>query len=158
MPTRAALEIAANRDLDLVKVQGNATPPVCKLMDFGKFRFEQSKKEKEFKKNSKVGETKELWLTPGTGEHDFETKLKIGRTFLVKGDKLKVTVKFKGRQMAHQDLGHNLLKKFADACADIAVVSDNGKMDNRRLSMLLMPKASNRAEQSTTNNVQKKGE
>jgi len=140
MPLKSALEIAVNRDLDLVKVQGNIVPPVCKLMDYGKFRFEQAKRDKEVKKNQKVSETKELWLSPSTGQHDFDTKLRTGRSFLQDGDRLKVTVKFKGREMAHQELGRNLLRKYSAACEDLAQVASESKMDGRRMSMLLAPK------------------
>jgi translation initiation factor IF-3 len=141
MPLRAALEIAANRDLDLVKVQANATPPVCKLMDYGKFKFEQSKRDKEVKKNQKITETKEIRLSPGIGQHDFDTKLKNARSFLDEGDRVKVGVRFRGREMAHTDLGSDLLKRFAAGCEDIAAVSAAAKLDGRQMIMILSPKS-----------------
>jgi len=141
MPIRAALEIAANRDLDLVKVQANAVPPVCKLMDYGKFRFEQAKREKEVKKNQKITETKELRLSPGIGKHDFDTKLNNARGFLENGDRVKVGVRFRGREMAHTDLGSDLLKRFAAECEDLATVSAPAKLDGRQMIMILSPKS-----------------
>jgi translation initiation factor IF-3 len=157
MPIRSALDIAANRDLDLVKVQPNAAPPVCKLMDYGKFRFEQSKKEKEFKKNQHVTETKEIRLSPGIGTHDFDTKLKNGRSFLTEGDRLKVSVRFRGREMAHTDIGRELLKRFAAACEDIATVFAESKLDGRQMIMFLAPKSpSTNKQQEGTQNAQDK--
>jgi translation initiation factor IF-3 len=140
MPVKAALEIAANRDLDLVKVQANAVPPVCKLMDYGKFRFEQSKKDKEIKKNQHIAETKEVRLSPGIGVHDFETKLKSARNFLGDSDRVKVSIRFRGREMAHTDIGRELMKKFADSCNDIASVTADAKLDGRQMIMVLSPK------------------
>ena len=151
MPIRAAMDLAANRDLDLVKVQPNANPPVCKLMDYGKFKFEQSKKEKEIKKNQHVTETKEIRLSPGIGAHDYDTKLKNGRSFLEEGDRLKVNVRFRGREMAHTDIGRELLKKFAEACADVASVTSESKLDGRNMTMVLTPRAQSSKQEGTKN-------
>jgi translation initiation factor IF-3 len=101
MSAAAALEIATERDLDLVKISPNSVPPVCKIMDYGKYRFEQSKRDKETKKNQKVIEVKEIRMSPGIGLNDFNTKLKNGQKFLADGDRLKVTVRFRGREMTH---------------------------------------------------------
>jgi translation initiation factor IF-3 len=140
MPIKAALEIAANRDLDLVKVQANAVPPVCKLMDYGKFRFEQRKKDKEIKKNQHIADTKEVQLSPSIGAHDFDTKLKAARSFLGDGDRVKVSIRFHGREMAHTDIGRELMLKFAVSCSDLATVTAEAKLDGRRMIMVISPK------------------
>jgi len=122
MSTEAAMDIAVERDLDLVKIAPNSKPPVCKLMDYGKYRFEQSKREKEAKKNQHVVEIKEIRMSPGIGDNDFNTKLRSGVKFLQDGDRLKVTVRFRGRQMAHTRLGEELLTRFAEGCAEVATM------------------------------------
>ncbi|MDR2530029.1 MAG: translation initiation factor IF-3 [Oscillospiraceae bacterium] len=141
MPVRAALDIAQNRELDLVKVQPNASPPVCKLMDYGKFKFEQSKKEKEFKKNQHITETKEIRLSATIGSADFDRHVKTGRGFLADGNRLKLGIRFRGRQMAHTDIGRELLRKFAASCEDISTIASESKLDGRQMTMLLAPKA-----------------
>ena len=114
MPSEQALEIAYQRELDLVLISPQAKPPVCRIMDYGKFRFEQSKKEKEARKNQRIIEIKEIRMSPGIGENDFNTKLKNGQKFLQEGDRVKVTVRFRGREMAHTNIGEQLLVSFAD--------------------------------------------
>ena len=140
MSAQEALKIAVERELDLVKIAPGSNPPVCKVMDYGKFRFEQAKKEKEAKKNQRVIEIKEIRMSPGIGENDFNTKLKNGQKFLNDGDRVKVSVRFRGREMAHTDIGEQLLKDFAAKCADIATLDKNPKLEGRNMSMFLSPK------------------
>ena len=141
MSSAAALEIAEGKDLDLVKIAPGSNPPVCKIMDYGKFRFEQTKKEKEARKNQRIIEIKEIRMSPGIGENDFNTKLKNGQKFLLDGDRLKVTVRFRGREMAHTNIGEQLLTNFAAQCAEIATMDKNPKMEGRNMFMFLSPKA-----------------
>lgn len=140
MSVQEALKVAAEREMDLVKIAPGSTPPVCKIMDYGKFRFEQAKKEKEAKKNQRVIEIKEIRMSPGIGENDFNTKLKNGQKFLNDGDRVKVSVRFRGREMAHTEIGEQLLKDFAAKCADIATLDKNPKLEGRNMSMFLSPK------------------
>ena len=120
MTSSDALALAEEKDLDLVKIAPNAVPPVCKIMDYGKFRFEQLKKEKEAKKNQKVVEIKEIRMSPSIDTNDFNTKVKSAVKFLNDGNRVKVTVRFRGREMAHTSLGQELLKKFGADCSEIA--------------------------------------
>ena len=143
MSAAQAQRIADEQGLDLVKISPQATPPVCKLMDYGKFRFEQGKREKEAKKNQHVVEIKEIRMSPGIGENDFNTKLKNGQKFLQGGDRLKVTIRFRGREMAHTNIGEQLLRDFAAKCADIANLDKQPKLEGRNMSMFLSPKAQN---------------
>lgn len=140
MSAQEALKIAVERELDLVKIAPGSNPPVCKVMDYGKFRFEQTKKEKEAKKNQRVIEIKEIRMSPGIGENDFNTKLKNGQKFLNDGDRVKVSVRFRGREMAHTEIGEQLLKDFAAKCAEIATLDKNPKLEGRNMSMFLSPK------------------
>ena len=140
MSAQEALKIAAEREMDLVKIAPGSNPPVCKVMDYGKFRFEQTKKEKEAKKNQRVIEIMEIRMSPGIGENDFNTKLKNGQKFLNDGDRVKVSVRFRGREMAHTEIGEQLLKDFAAKCADIATLDKNPKLEGRNMSMFLSPK------------------
>src|SRR5690625_3567574 len=134
-----ASEIASKRELDLVLVAPNAKPPVCRIMDYGKYRFEQQKKEKEARKKQKVINVKEVRFTPGIGDHDFETKLKNARKFLDKGDKVKAAVRFRGRAITHKDLGREVLDRFAEEVKDIATVESKPKMEGRNMFMMLAP-------------------
>ena len=140
MSAREALEIAADRDLDLVKIAPGSNPPVCKIMDYGKFRFEQTKKEKEAKKKQRVIEIKEVRMSPGIGENDFNTKLKNAQKFLNEGDRVKVSVRFRGREMAHTDIGADLLKDFAAKCDEIATMDKAPKLEGRNMSIFLSPR------------------
>ncbi len=135
-----ALRLAYEQDLDLVKISPNAVPPVCKIMNYGKFRFEQTKKEKEAKKNQHVVEIKEIRMSPSIDTNDFNVKVKNAQKFLKDGDRVKVTVRFRGREMAHTSLGEDLLKKFGTDCAEVASVEKNPKLDGRHMSMFLSPK------------------
>ena len=141
MTSSDALALAEEKDLDLVKIAPNAVPPVCKIMDYGKFRFEQLKKEKEAKKNQKVVEIKEIRMSPGIDVGDFNTKLKNAQKFLADGNRVKVSVRFRGREMAHTDIGRDLLKKFAELCSEVATLDKAAKLEGRNMSMFLSPKA-----------------
>ena len=140
MSAAEALKIALERELDLVKIAPGSNPPVCKIMDYGKYRFEQAKKEKEAKKNQRVIEIKEIRMSPGIDTNDFNTKLKNGQKFLADGDRVKVSVRFRGREMAHTEIGAQLLKDFAEKCADIANMDKAPKLEGRNMSMFLSPK------------------
>ena len=141
MSAAQAQHIADEQGLDLVKISPQAKPPVCKLMDYGKFRFEQGKREKEARKNQHVVEIKEIRMSPGIDVGDFNTKLKNAQKFLADGNRVKVSVRFRGREMAHTDIGRDLLKKFAELCADVATMDKSAKMEGRLMSMFLSPKA-----------------
>ncbi|HEY4550744.1 MAG TPA: translation initiation factor IF-3 [Bacillus sp. (in: firmicutes)] len=135
-----ALEIAARVNLDLVLVAPNAKPPVGRIMDYGKYKFEQQKKDKEARKNQKVISIKEVRLSPGIDEHDFNTKLRNAIKFLEKGDKVKASIRFKGRAITHKEIGQRVLVRFSDACKEIATVESYPKMDGRSMFMVLAPK------------------
>ena len=140
MSAAEAQQLAYDKDLDLVKISPNAVPPVCKIMDYGKFRFEQMKKEKEAKKNQHVVEIKEVRMSPNIDTNDFNVKLKNAQKFLKEGNRVKVTVRFRGREMAHTSIGEDLLKQFGEQCADCATVEKNPKLDGRHMTMFLSPK------------------
>ena len=133
--------MAMDKELDLVKISPNATPPVCKIMDYGKFRFEQMKKEKEAKKNQRVVEVKEIRMSPNIDTNDFNVKVKNAQKFLKDGNRVKVSVRFRGREMAHTNLGEQLLKQFGEVCAEMASVDKAPKLEGRNMSMFLSPKS-----------------
>ena len=143
MSSAEAQKIADEQDLDLVMISPNAKPPVCKIMDYGKYRFEQNKKVKEAKKNQHVMDVKEIRMSPGIGENDFNTKLKNGQKFLADGDRVKVTVRFRGREMAHTNIGEKLLRDFAEKCAEVANLDKEPKLEGRHMSIFLSPKSQN---------------
>jgi len=143
MSSAEAQKIADEQDLDLVMISPNAKPPVCKIMDYGKYRFEQNKKVKEAKKNQHVMDVKEIRMSPGIGENDFNTKLKNGQKFLADGDRVKVTVRFRGREMAHTNIGEKLLRDFAAKCTDVANLDKEPKLEGRNMSIFLSPKSQN---------------
>ncbi|WP_119946084.1 translation initiation factor IF-3 [Brochothrix thermosphacta] len=138
----AALELAERANLDLVLVAPNAKPPVARIMDYGKFRFEQQKKDKEARKNQKTITQKEVRLSPTIDEHDFNTKLRNAIKFLEKGDKVKASIRFKGRAITHKEIGLEVLNRFASECAEIATVESKAKMDGRSMFLVLAPKES----------------
>ena len=140
MSAAQAQRIADEQGLDLVKISPQATPPVCKLMDYGKFRFEQGKREKEAKKNQHVVEIKEIRMSPGIDIGDFNTKLKNAQKFLADGNRVKVSVRFRGREMAHTDIGKDLLVRFAEQCAEVATLDKEPKLEGRSMSIFLSPK------------------
>ena len=143
MSAAQAQRIADEQGLDLVKISPQATPPVCKLMDYGKFRFEQGKREKEAKKNQHVVEIKEIRMSPGIDVGDFNTKLKNAQKFLADGNRVKVSVRFRGREMAHTDIGKDLLVRFAEQCAEVATLDKEPKLEGRSMSIFLSPKTGN---------------
>ncbi|WLD92329.1 translation initiation factor IF-3 [Alkalihalobacillus sp. AL-G] len=134
-----ALEIAQNANLDLVLVAPNAKPPVCRIMDYGKYRYEQQKKEKEARKNQKIITTKEVRLSPNIDEHDFNTKLRNARKFLEKGDKLKASIRFRGRAITHSELGREVLMRMAKECEDLGTIESRPKMEGRSMFLILAP-------------------
>ena len=140
MPSAEALRIADEQGLDLVKISPQATPPVCKLMNYGKFRFEQSKREKEARKNQHVVEIKEIRMSPGIDIGDFNTKLKNAQKFIADGNRVKVSVRFRGREMAHTSIGRDLLERFAEQCAETANLDKAPKLEGRMMSIFLSPK------------------
>jgi translation initiation factor IF-3 len=140
MSARDALEIAARQDLDLVKISPKAVPPVCKVMDYGRFRFEQAKKEKEIRKNQHIVEIKEVRMSPSIDSGDFNVKLRNAKKFLGEGNRVKVAVRFRGREMAHTEIGADLLKKFAEDCADVANMDKKPNLEGRHMIMFLSPK------------------
>ena len=140
MSAEAALALAEEQDLDLVKISPNAVPPVCKIMDYGKFRFDQMKKEKEAKKNQHVVEIKEVRMSPGIDTNDFNTKVRSALKFLKDGNRVKVSVRFRGREMAHTEIGKDLLDRFAEQCAEMASMEKTAKMEGRSMSIFLAAK------------------
>jgi translation initiation factor IF-3 len=135
-----ALGIARNENFDLVEIAPKAEPPVCKIMDYGKFKFEQAKKLREAKKNQNIVEIKEIKLSIGIGEHDYDFKLRNALRFLEDGDKVKVSVRFKGREMAHVDFGTALINKFANNCSDKGIVEKPPKLEGRSMSLVIASK------------------
>lgn len=135
-----ALELADVKNLDLVKIAPQAKPPVCKIMDYGKHKFELAKREKENRKNQKVVAVKEVRLSSNIDEHDFNTKVKAGIKFLQNGDKVKVSVRFRGREITHSSLGRDMLMKFKDAIEEYGSVDKGIKMEGRNMAMFITPK------------------
>lgn len=134
-----ALKLAQDANLDLVCISPNAAPPVCRIMDYGKYKYEQQRKQKEAKKNQKILVTKEIRLSPTIDSHDFETKAKHAEKFLDKGDKVKVSIRFKGRAITHTNIGKEVLEKFAERMAEFATVEAGAKLEGRSMHMLLAP-------------------
>ena len=133
------MDLADEAGLDLVEISPNATPPVCKIMDFGKFKYEQQKRESEARKKQKVIEVKEVKFRPNTDTHDYDVKMRNVFKFLENGDKVKVTLRFRGREMAHQELGRDLLHRVADDIAEIGKVDNMPKMEGRQMIMIISP-------------------
>ncbi len=132
--------MAEEQGLDLVKISPNATPPVCKIMDYSKFCYDQKKREKDARKNQKVVEIKEIRMSPSIDTNDLNTKIKAALKFLGDGNRVKVSVRFRGREMAHTNIGEKLLMDFAAACAEIATMDKNPKLEGRFMAMFLVPK------------------
>jgi translation initiation factor IF-3 len=139
VPITEALRIAQEEQTDLVEVAPQADPPVCRLMDYGKFLYEQSKKERESRKSQKQTEIKEIRLRPKTGEHDIAFKLRDARRFLQRGAKVKVRIRFRGREITHPELGRALLNRVAEELSDVAVVEQAGRMEGHTMLMVLGP-------------------
>ncbi|MBJ7449965.1 MAG: translation initiation factor IF-3 [Parachlamydiales bacterium] len=146
LPIREALSMAEDAGLDLVEVVPNSDPPVCKIIDFGKFRYNQTKKDKENKKAQHHIKVKEVKFKPNIDEHDLETKLKQARTFIEKGNKVKITCTFRGREMIHTEIGHEVMRKFCSSVEDIASPEAPLKMMGRSLSTVLAPGAKKKTE------------
>lgn len=140
LPTKEALKMAEEKELDLVAISPNAAPPVCKIMDFGKFIYEQQRKEKEAKKKQKVVDVKEIRLGATTEEHDIEIKANNAKRFLLDGDKVKVTVRFKGRQIENSHVGRKILDLFVEKVGDIFIVEKPARQEGRNMIMILAPK------------------
>lgn len=136
-----ALEKAYSRDLDLVLVAPGSTPPVCKIMDYGKYRFEQAKREKEARKNQKTIEIKEIRLGLSIDKHDFETKGNHANKFLKDGNKVKVSIRFRGREMGHPEIGYDTMTRFAEYCAEFSNIEKPAKLEGRNMLMFLAPKS-----------------
>ena len=142
MSAKDALHLAEEKDLDLVKIAPTAVPPVCRIMDYGKFRFEQSKREKEARKNQHVVELKEVRLGLNTDIGDFNTKVRHAHRFLDEGNKVKVSIRFRGRELGHPEIGYAAMNRFGEACAEFGVVERAAKMEGRHMMMFLAPKPS----------------
>ena len=142
MSAEAANALAEEQGLDLVKISPNATPPVCKIMDYSKFCYDQKKREKDAKKNQKVVEVKEIRMSPSIDTNDLNTKIKAALKFLADGNRVKVSVRFRGREMAHTNIGEKLLMDFAEACTEVANMEKNPKLEGRFMGMFLTPKNS----------------
>ena len=140
MSSRDAMKLAEEAGLDLVKIAPTANPPVCKIVDYGKFRYEQIRKEKEAKKKQRIIEIKEIRLSPNIDTNDLNTKVNAARKFLSKGDKVKVTLRFRGREMAHMNNSKHILDDFAESLSDIAVIEKAPKVEGRSMTMFLTEK------------------
>ncbi len=143
MDARTALNMAADKGMDLVKIAPQAKPPVCKIMDYGKYKFELAKREKENRKNQKTISVKEVQLSPSIDTNDFNTKCKHAMRFLKAGDKVKVMVRFRGREVSHSELGQKLLERFAEAAKDFGTVERKPKLEGRNMIMYLAPTVQN---------------
>lgn len=140
MPARDALKMAQEAELDLVKIAPGAKPPVCKIIDYGKYRYELARKDKEARKKQKIIEIKEVRLSPNIDTNDLNTKVSAARKFLEKGDKVKVTLRFRGREMAHMSKSRYILDDFAESLADLAVIDKPSKVEGRSMVMFLTAK------------------
>lgn len=140
MSSRDALRVAREQELDLVEVAPTAKPPVCRIMDYGKFKYEQAKKEKEARKKQKTITIKEVRMTPKIDEHDFQVKARNAEKFLKNGDKVKVTIRFRGREIVHADLAKEQLERMAEQLKDFASIERVPKLEGRNMTMLLAPK------------------
>ena len=140
MPTRQAIATAEEAGFDLVEISPNADPPVCKLLDFGKFKYEQQKKKNEARKRQKIIEVKEIKLRPNIDDHDYDVKMRAATGFLDEGDKVKVTMRFRGREMMHQELGMNVLMRVKEQLDPLAKVEQTPQLEGRQMTMVLAPK------------------
>ena len=139
MPLNKAIEIAKQEGLDLIEISPNANPPVCKIMDMGKYKYDLQKKANQAKKKQKIVSLKEIKLRPGTGAHDYNFKIKNAKKFITKGDKVKFTVKFKGREMQHTELGKDLMNRIIEETKDIAKIESQPKFEGRQMVMIIQP-------------------
>jgi translation initiation factor IF-3 len=139
MPLYQAREVAKNQNLDLVEVAPTATPPVCRLLDYGKYKYEQAKKEREARRGQKISLLREVRLRPKIGDHDFESKARLAKKLVTGGDKVKITILFRGREITHPELGVRLLQRMADSLSEVASVDGKPAMDGRRMNVILSP-------------------
>ena len=139
MPLKKAIELAKNEELDLIEISPNASPPVCKIMDMGKYKYDLQKKANLAKKKQKVVSLKEIKLRPGTEAHDYNFKIKNAKKFITKGDKVKFTVRFKGREMQHSQLGKDLMSRIIEETKDVAKVESHPKLEGRQMVMIIQP-------------------
>ncbi len=149
VPIKKAMQMATKADMDLVKIADKANPPVCKIMDYGKYKFDMAKKEKESKKNQRISSVKEVRISMNIDVNDLNTKVNHAKRFAEDGDKIKVSMRLKGRELGHTDIGRNLMMKFADMCSEFADLSKAVVLEGKSLSMFLVPK-------SKSNNQSKK--
>lgn len=140
MSSREAYSLAQEKNLDLVKIAPQAQPPVCRIMDYGKYRFEQAKREKESRKNQKTIEVKETRLSLNIDTHDFDTKVNQTKKFLAAGNRVKVSIRFRGREMSHAQMGTGIMQRFAEACADVGNVEKPAKLEGRSMIMFMSAK------------------
>ena len=140
VPKQDALTRAQDAGLDLVEISPDAEPPVCKILDFGKYKFQEQKKAAEARKNQKIVELKEIKMRPGIDDHDYEVKMRAMQKFIEEGDKVKVTMRFRGRELAHQDLGMNVLMRVRDDLDQVAKIEQFPKMEGRQMTMVMSPK------------------
>ena len=145
MPLDQAREIARKNNLDLVEVAATAAPPVCRLLDYGKYKYEQTKKERESRKSQKVSLLREIRLRPKIGDHDFEAKAKTARKLLAEGNKVKVTIMFRGREITHPEIGFKLLQRMRETFGEAASVESQPSIDRRRMAMVLAPATTRKA-------------
>ena len=158
MPTREALRMAEEQHLDLVEVAPKAKPPVCRIMDFGKYRYEQQKREKEAKKKQKVISIKEVKLRPNIEQHDFDVKLKNALRFVEEGNKVKVTIMFRGRELSHPELGKEVLGRVAEKLGDSVSIERNAKLEGKNMTMIVAPKVQKASKPQKSKETQSKEE
>jgi len=154
MPLEQAQEVARRRDLDLVEVAPTADPPVCRLLDYGKYKYEQGKKERGARKSQKVSEVREVRMRPKIGDHDFEAKARSVRKLLSEGDKVKVTMLFRGREITHPELGYRLLQRMAERVSEVGSIERQAAMEGRRMTIILSPVPAQKAKSKETENAQ----
>ena len=157
MPTREALRMAEEQHLDLVEVAPKAKPPVCRIMDFGKYRYEQQKREKEAKKKQKIINIKEVKLRPNIEQHDFDVKLKNALRFVEEGNKVKVTIMFRGRELSHPELGKEVLGRVAERLGDSVSIERNAKLEGKNMTMIVAPKVQKPSKSKKSNKTQSEG-
>ena len=145
MPLYQAREVAKTQNLDLVEVAATAVPPVCRLLDYGKYKYDQAKKEREARRNTKVAELREVRIRPKIGDHDFDAKARSARKLLSGGDKVKVTVLFRGREITHPEIARKLLQRMADELSEVGSVEGNPMMEGRRMHVIMTPVATQKA-------------
>ena len=150
MPLLQAREVARKNNLDLVEVAATAEPPVCRLLDYGKYKYEQSKKERELRKSQRVSALREVRLRPSIGEHDFQAKARSASKLLNEGDKVKVTVMFRGREITHKENGFRLLQRMAESLKEVASIERQPSLEGRRMSIILVPAATQKAKVKET--------